>query len=169
MAKSYLNEFNYTNKHLSLYTSNYYDIILYKNRACLDEISLSMPKIDFKECYNKVKREYRIEEDLLISVVDQKGTKGAPPFFNFFHPKSGEELNHKEICKKEQIAIIENVTSLLKSENNTNFELQLSLIEQGVDIFNLDSSFYKDLCFDFNNEEKRDIPLARELKKLFLI
>ena len=101
LAKSYLNEFNYTNKHLSLYTSNYYNIILYKNLACLNEISLSMAKIDFKECYNKIKGEYRIEEDLLISVVDQKGTKGAPPFFKFFHPKSGEELNHKEICRKE--------------------------------------------------------------------
>ena len=63
--------------------------------------------------------------------------------------------------------IIENVTSLLKSENNTNFELQLSLIEQGVDIFNLDSPFYKDLCFDFNNEEKRDIPLSMRVKKAF--
>ena len=167
LAKSYLNEFNYTNNHLSLYTSIYYDILLYKNRACLDEISLSMPRIDFKECYNKVKREYHIEEDLLISVVDQKGTKGAPPFFNFYHPKSGEELNHKEICKVEQISIIENVTSLLNNENNTKFELQMSLIEQGVDIFDLDSPFYKDLCFDFNNEEKRDIPLSKRVTKVF--
>ena len=123
MAKSYLNEFNYTNNHISLYTDNNYYIILYKNRECIDKVSLAMPKIDFKKSYDKVKNSYGIEEDLLISIVDQKGTNGMTPFFNFFHPVSGEELNYMEICQEEKITIKENVTSILNNENNTNFEL----------------------------------------------
>jgi hypothetical protein len=167
LAKSYLNEFNYTNNHISLYTDNNYYIILYKNRDCIDKVSLAMPRIDFKECYDKVKNTYRIEEDLLISIVDQKGTNGMAPFFKFFHPLSGEELNYKEICKEEKITIKENVTSILNNENNTNYELQMSLIEQGIDIFDINSPFYKDLCFDFENKEKRDIPLSMRLEKAF--
>ena len=167
LAKTYLDEFKYTNNHISLYKNRDYYIILYKNRDCIDRVSLSMPRIDFKECYNKVKNEYNINEDLLISIVDQEGTKGESPFFNFFDPLSGEELNYKEICKDEKITIKENVTSILNDKNNTNFELQMSLIEQGIDIFDLDNPFYKDLCFDFDNKEKRDIPLSMRIEKAF--
>ena len=167
LAKTYLDEFNYTDNHISLYRNNDYSIILYKNRDCLDKVSLSMPKIDFKECYNKVKKEYNINDHLLISIVDQKGSKGASSIFNFFHPLSGEELNYIEICQDEEVTIKENVTSILNNENNTNFELQISLIEQGIDIFDLDNPFYKDLCFDFDNKEKRDIPLSMRIEKAF--
>ena len=167
LAKTYLNEFNYTNKHISLYTNKDFSIVIYKDRNCIDEVSLSMPRIDFRECYNKVKKEYNISEDLLISIADQKGTKDSSPFFNFFHPLSGEELNYQQICKDEQIIIKENVTSILNSENNTNFALQMSLIEQGIDIFDLNSPFYKDLCFDFTNNEKKDIPLSMRIEKAF--
>ena len=30
----------------------------------------------------------------------------------------------------------------------------MPLIDQGIDIFNLNSPFYKDLCFDFEKKEK---------------
>ena len=43
----------------------------------------------------------------------------------------------------------------------------MSLIEQGIDIFDVNSPFYKDLCFDFENKEKRDIPLSMRLEKAF--
>ena len=167
LAKTYLNEFNYTNNHISLYSNNNFDIIFYKNRHCIDKVSLSMPRIDFKDCYNKVKAEYRIREDLLISIVDQKGTKGLSPFFRFYHPFSGEELDYRPICRNEKIIIKENVTSILNNKNNTNYEIQMSLIEQGIDIFDLDGPFYKDLCFDFENKGKRDIPLSMRIEQTF--
>ena len=167
LAKTYLSEFNYTNNHISLYSNKDYDIIFYKNKRCIDEVSLSMPRIDFKDCYNKVKAEYGIREDLLISIVDQKGTKGAKPFFRFYHPFSGKELEYLSICRNEQITIKENVSAILNDKDNTNYELQMSLIEQGIDIFDLDGPFYKDLCFDFENTGKRDIPLTMRIEKTF--
>ena len=167
LAKTYLVEFNYTTKHISLYSNNDYSIIFYRDRSCIDELSLSMPKIDFKECYNKVQTEYGIKEELLVSIVDQKGTKGASPFFYFFHPLSGEELNYTKICFNEKITIKENVTSILENQNNSNYELQQSLIDQGINIFDLESPFYNDLCFDFDNPEKRDIPLSMRVEKSF--
>ena len=167
LAKAYLNEFNYTKKHISLYTQKDFSIILYKDRRCVEETSLSMPKIDFRDCYTRVQSEYKIREELLISILDQKGTNGASPIFKFYHPISGEELNHTKVCRNTQIAIKENVSAILDSENNTNYELQMSLIDQGIDLFNLDSPFYKDLCFDFDNPEDKDLPLSMRLEKAF--
>ena len=43
----------------------------------------------------------------------------------------------------------------------------MSLIEQGIDIFDLNSPFYNDICFDYDNKEKRDIPLNIRLEKAF--
>ena len=167
LAKTYLNEFNYTNKHISLHTNNEYDIIIYKDRNCINKLSLSIPKIDFKECYTKVKNEYNITEDLLISVVDQKGKKGVSAFFKFYHPLSGEELIYTKICQNESILVKQDVSSILNNTNNSNLGLQLSLLEQGVDIFDLDGPFYNDLCYDFINEEERDIPLNMRAEKVF--
>ena len=167
LAKTYLNEFNYTNNHISLYTDNDYSMVFYKNRNCTDKIPLTIPKIDFQECYDKVKKEYNITEDLLISIISQNGVRGTSNSFKFFHPLSGEELNVLKICQNEKIIIKKDVATELINENNSNFNLQMSLIEQGVDIFNLDSPFYKDLCFDYDNKEKRDIPLNMRIEKAF--
>ena len=167
LAKTYISEFNYTNKHISLYTNNEYFIILYKNLTCLNEVPLEMPKIDFKKCYDMVKSEYDIKEDLLISVVSQKGKNSNLTFFKFFDPISGIELEYKDICKEIEITLKENVTYLLQNENNTNLELQLSLLEQGIDIFDINNPFYKDICFDFDNPEKRDIPLSIRIEMAF--
>jgi hypothetical protein len=43
----------------------------------------------------------------------------------------------------------------------------MSLIEQGIDIFDLDGPFYKDLCFDFENKGKKDIPLSMRIEQTF--
>ena len=61
-VRTYISEFNYTIKHVSLYTNYNYNILIYQNRDCVTELSLEMPKVDFKRCYNKVKNEYRIQE-----------------------------------------------------------------------------------------------------------
>ena len=35
LVKTYISEFNYTKKHISLYTNKKYDIIIYENRECV--------------------------------------------------------------------------------------------------------------------------------------
>ena len=52
-----------------------------------------MSKVDFKDCYDKVKNTYGIEEDLIITVVDKKISNNQNSYYSFFHPKSGKKLD----------------------------------------------------------------------------
>ena len=60
----------------------------------------------------------------------------------------------------------ENLTTLLNI-NDTNFKLQKSLTDQGINIFDLNDPFYKDICYDFDNPNKRDIALRDRVKEVY--
>ena len=87
-----------------------------------------MPKVDFKECYDKVKRTYHINEDLIIAIIDKKDKNKDQTYFSFFHPLSGQKLDAEEICKDETIKVTQNLTSILK-EDTEKYELQSFLID----------------------------------------
>ena len=166
LVRTYISEFNYTNNHISLHTNQDYTIIIYENRECIEELSLEMPKVDFKDCYEKVKKEYNIEEDLIIAIINKKDKSGGQTYYSFFHPSSGFKLNAEEICKNETIVVNQNLTTLL-SEASENFKLQSSLADQGINIFDLDDPFYTDLCYDFENPYERDIPLSKRISTIY--
>ena len=166
LVRTYISEFNYTNNHVSLHTNKNYIIIIYENRECIKELSLDMPKVNFQECYDKVKTYYRLEEDLIIVIVDKKDKNNGQTFYSFFHPLSGYKLNAEEICKNETIVVTQNLTSIL-SENKESYELQSFLIDQGVNIFDLNDPFYTDLCYDFDNPSDKDIPLSDRIATVY--
>ena len=145
MVKSYISEFSYTDKYVSLYQNNNYSIIIYKDTKCISELSLEFPDIDFLSCYTKVQQEYGITEKLIISIVDKKGLKTPSTFYSFYHPLSGSKLNAEKICKNETIVVIESLTSIL-AKNDTYYETQTSLTSQGVNIFDINDPFYTDIC-----------------------
>ena len=134
LVRTYISEFNYTNKYVSLHTNKNYKIMIYKNKECILELSSEMSKIDFKDCYNKVKRAYEIEEDLIIVLIDKKLLTRTQTYYSFFHPLSGKKLDAEKICKHETIAITQNLTSKLAVDNEK-FELQTFLTDQGINIF----------------------------------
>ncbi len=43
----------------------------------------------------------------------------------------------------------------------------MSLVEQGINIFDLNDPFYKDICYDFDNPGKRDIALRDRVKQAY--
>ena len=165
LVKTYISEFNYTNNHASLYDNDFYNILVYKNPKIIDDLSLKMSKVDFKGCYEKVKATYGIEEELVITVVDKK-SNNPTSYYSFFHPKSGQKLDAENICKEEVITVKENLTTILNA-NDTKYELQSSLTNQGINIFDMNDPFYTDLCFDFKNPKNRDIPLSDRIKNVF--
>ena len=125
-----------------------------------------MPKVDFKDCYEKVKREYGIDEELIIVIINKKDKNGGQTYYSFFHPESGFKLNAEEICKNETIVVSQNLTTIL-SESSQNFEIQSSLTDQGINIFDLNDPFYTDLCYDFENPYDRDIPLSERISTIY--
>ena len=166
LVRTYLSEFNYTNKHISLHINNNYSIIIYKNRECILELNLKIPKVDFKDCYDKVKREYNINGDLVIAIIDKKSKNNEQTYYSFFHPLSGYKLNAEEICKNETIVVSKNLTTML-NESNEKYDLQSHLTEQGINIFDMNDPFYTDLCYDFDNPSNRDIPLSERISTVY--
>ena len=166
LVKTYISEFSYTNNHASLYNSDNFNILLYKNPKILNDLSLKMSKVDFKDCYEKVKAEYVINEDLITTIVDKKNVNNPTSFYSFYHPKTGQKLDAENICKDDTIVVKENLTSIL-DENDDNYDLQNSLATQGINIFDKNDPFYTDLCFDFENPTNKDIPLSDRIKTVF--
>ena len=166
LAKTYFSEFNYTNKHVSQYINENFTIVVYKTASCIKELLLEVPYINFQQCYIKVQRAYNITEDLIISIADRKIGSNAKTFYSFYHPFSGEKLNADEICKNDTIVVEENLMALL-NENSSVYELQTFLTSQGINIFEVNDPFYTDICYDFDNPIKRDIPLNDRIKEIF--
>ena len=165
-VKTYLSEFSYTDKHITQYQNENYTIIIYKKASCIKELSLQVPNVDFKDCYTKVQNAYNIHTDLVVSIADKKGISNPLTFYSFYHPVSGEKLDADTICAGDTITVKENLYALL-DENNEFYNLQASLAEQGINIFDKNDPFYTDICYDFDNPYDRDIPLNDRIKDLY--
>ena len=166
IAKTYSTEFSYTNNHVSQYKNNVYNIIIYKNNECINELSLDMPKIDFGDCYNKVKDTEKIQDNLIIAVVDIQSQNNPITSYSFYHPKTGQKLDAATICKDEVIIVEENIMTLL-NENNSNYQSILLLASQNINVFNVSDEFYTDICYHFESPTDKDIPLKDRLLEFF--
>ena len=166
LVKSYISEFDYTNRYVSLYQNKNYSIMIYKDSSCINELALEMPNVDFKSCYTKVKEEYGITEDLIIVIIDKKELSNPTTYYSFYHPKSGAKLDAERICKDETIVVVESLNSVL-NKNDSFYETQTSLTAQGINIFDVSDPFYTDICYDFDNPIKKDIPLNDRIKDIF--
>ena len=169
IIKSYTEEFIYTNNHISQYRNDDYNIIIYKNSDCISELSLKMSNIDFGDCYNKLKEYYNINQDLIITIVENykiKYKNNPSTTFSLFNPKTGEKLDSISVCKNDTITIKEDLLSLLH-ENDTNYQQILDLLEQGINIFDPTDDFYTDLCYYYISPVKKDIPLKDRLLEFY--
>ena len=168
LAMTYAQEFNYTNKHISVYKNNEITVAFYKNKNIIDDTNLTLPNIDFGDCYEKVKNFYNItEENLIIAIADKKVKNHPSTFYLFFDPETGRKLDAGEICKNETIEVKENLLNMLDTKNE-NYDLQVSLTKQGINIFDINDPYYKDICYDFENPKKRDIALKDRIQETFV-
>ena len=168
LAMTYAQEFNYTNNHISLHKNEEITVALYKNKSIIGDTDLTLPNIDFGDCYEKVKNFYNISEDnIIISIIDKKVRNNPSTFYLFFHPETGRKLEAGEICKNETIEVKENLLNMLDAKNE-NYDLQISLTKKGINIFDINDPYYKDICYDFDNPKNRDIALKDRLKETFV-
>ena len=162
IAKNYATEFKYTEKHVSVYNNSIYNIFLYKDCDCISQLSLNVPEIDFGECVSNLKESYNIEDDLVVAVITKMVDGVNYPImksFSIFDPKSGNKLPYEDVCQNDSFIVKENLFMKFNiSKNDINALIYLT--QQNIDIFNLSSAFYTDICYDFNSPiEGKDIPL----------
>ena len=159
----YAKEFNYTDNHVSQYKdlNDIYRLTIYINAECISDLNLQIPEIDFKNCYQLVKDFYHINdnENIIIAVFDKKieGTNIRKIISHgMFYLKNGKYLNPNDICKNEKISLDESVENKLM-EAGIKMEIYQDMAKEGIDLFNLSSPFYNDICFQYNST--KDIAL----------
>ena len=64
------------------------------------------------------------------------------------------------------IVVEENLNIFIKKDY-IYFDTQISLINQGINIFDKDDPFFTDICYDFDNPLKKDIILNDRTKYLY--
>jgi len=164
IAKTYAKEFNYTDKHISIFKNEVYSIMLYKNVECISELELQMPEIDFGSCYTKVQKSINITEPLVVAIIDKSSNKKSNPItsYAFYNPITGEKLDSETLCKEETILVKENIKSLL-NESVQDIDSILFLTDQKIDVFNKSCEFYTNLCYHFESPNNKDVALRDRL------
>ena len=169
LVNKYLNEFNYTDYHVSLYKNEDYTLTIYIKNKCISELGLGIPEIDFGSCYEKVINQYQynsLNRDLIIAIIDKKDSENARKIIKYgiFSPLTGEYLNSDIICQNEKIRITDSIEDkLLKAKMN--LQILKEFVEEGIDIFNMSSPFYNDVCFRYKS--KKDIALKDRILEYF--
>ena len=154
-AKNYAIEFSYTKNHVSIYINTGYVIIFYKNENCLKELQLNYSYIDFGSCFNKSKQYYKIDEDLIISIISKVRINSNPiTSYALYNPLTGEKLKNEEVCKDDDITVSKNVLNVI---NDT--ETVVKLAEQEINIFNISDKFFNDICKSFKSPSGKDATL----------
>ena len=165
LVKNYMNNFYYTPNHISTYESNDYTITIYKNTESITKLSLGIPKINFENCYTKIKTENNINDDLIIVLETKKLEKENNKFVSLsvYDPRKGEKIIFNDLCLNDSVIIQEKLED--KIDNLDSF---LYLINQNIEILNQNSDFYTDLCTHFKSPfDGKDIPLKERFKLFF--
>ena len=152
MAKRYAEEFSYTNNHVSQFIADNYRILLYKNISCLSNMNLNSSNIDFDDCLKKIYYYYNISSPIIV-IIDRLGKYNNPSSaYGFFDPITGEKID-TSFCQNTNLIIKKNISSIYKKED---YEF---LVNQNVDIYNINDTFYSSPCFIFEKDNK-DLILA---------
>ena len=168
IVENYAIEFDYTENHVSIYNDNLNEIVVYKNDECLHELNLQISEINFGLCYSKIQVKYKRSKKLIIVVVikkvkDQniKTTK-----FYIYDPETGEKIPYEKICENYTAIVHEYILPKINL-TSININSMLFLTKQNIDIFNLSSPFYSDICYSFETYNKKDISLRDRISIIF--
>ena len=158
IVKSYLDEFNYTTKHVSKIKSKNYNIIIYRDNECINELSIQIPKIDFGACYEKAQSSINYDNNLIIVYAEKNNEINPTSSYSLYDPITGSKINGDSLCEKDRIIIEEKLYTFFNNRQ-PNYESMQNLIDQGINIFNISGEFFTDICYHFDSPKKRDITL----------
>ena len=171
LTEEYVNQFGFSNNFVSKYDNFFYSIYTYKNITCLKTTIEKAPQIDFGECYEKIKKNYNINDDLIITIIviksDKQDSKSSTKY-TFSNPETGKVLlNISEICDDDIIIIQEDLISLIEVLDDKKEEYIIKLTSQGIDVFNISDEFYNDLCYHFESPNGKDVPMKDRIASFF--
>lgn len=167
-AKIYSDEFSYTDNHISSFQYSNYEIVFYKNKKCISDLSLEVPIVDLEGCYEKVKEIYSIEKNLVYAIVSKIINGISYPkieSFSLFDPEGGQQLEINDLCEDDSIIVQEDLSTKIGDESK--YSLIQYLTDQNIDVFNTTHDFYTDICFHFDSPIDKDITLKDRVALFF--
>ena len=122
-------------------------------------------KIHLNDCEDLLKEAYNIPDnlDLLIYKIDIKKntTKSTQVEYEVYHPVTKEKLN-MTICENTHITIVTPVNL----DDNT-LDVYNNTMNQGYDIFDINSEFYNDICTQYNSNDGTDVTLSDRADSIY--
>ena len=151
LVRKYIDEYSYTKYHVSQYKNGNYTITIYIQNECILDLGLGIPKIQYGLCYDKIKSKDALSNKEIVYVIidkkiDSKNKKVIK--YGMFSGSTGKYLNSDEICKEDKINFIESLESKLL-DSKVSIETFREFINEGIDIFDMSSPFYNDVCFKY--------------------
>ena len=138
------------------------ELDLIKNRSNnIDNISI----IDFRECEELLKNKYYInpndsliiiKKEILSTKASEKGVK-----YDVYEPYNKTKLNIS-YCDQANIKLY--IPIVLSQETNKLYE---QMKKSGYDIFNINDSFYNDICTPIDSENGTDILLCDRVDYIY--
>ena len=118
--------------------------------------------LDLKECEEKLKNYYKNDYKFYLVQIDineqieseNKKSFSSQSKYKIYRT-NGEETNINEICKDTKIKIEKD----LNLKANKNNEEIMKLLEEGINVFDINDPFFKDICYPYQDENGNDIPL----------
>ena len=97
--------------------------------------------VGFENCKNDIKSKYNLKEEDEIYIMNMKKTNSDKITFKIYSPLIEKELEINDICK------------FIEVENTIHFNYNIltykNFLNEGIDIFNINSLFYYDLCNNY--------------------
>ena len=161
-VKFYSNNFEYTDKHISLLESNNISIVFFKYNSSdiFSNISLGIPKINLDDCINEIKKRLLINENLIMA-IEYQGDKII--YISFYDPRTNDKIVYDDTCRDIPAIVEEDLTGKVKD-----LDTFLFLINQGINPSDINSDFFTDLCFHYISPiYGKDIPLRERVRLFF--
>ena len=141
-----------------------YIIYIYKNNNC-SEVPDDLPLIDFPECYNTIKENNNIEDELIVTKIYIK--ENDTSVYSFYDPYTLDKLDSSP-CNNQTIIVQEDVTKKISNKlEDSKGKLILDLINQGINVFNVSDEFYTDICYHYNSPNGKDVPIKARISAFF--
>ena len=119
LAKGYIDEYYYTDKYIEkIYNSNY-NIYIFKDFECLEELDINIPdirnsthgllegnndnKIENDSCYKKILNELNIEENKLLVIYFEDKTNIGEKGYLLYNPFTGRKILFENICGENEL------------------------------------------------------------------
>ena len=162
--EEYLSKYNNAENHVSRIDDRRgeYIILLYRNIKCVEELNNDVVFFISEECIDILKDYYKIN-DFTFEVINYiRDNQPNQIQYFIFNTKTGDNLD-LSLCNKTTNEVLIQISSLKKVDN----KIVKKLSTEGINVFDLKSDFFTDICYQYSSEEGNDITLEDRVANYF--